>query len=240
MLLIRKKAVLNVKCIKKTLKSSNFIFLLWNKKCLGRYRNKKNMRRIVFATNNKHKLGEIRNILMNSFEVLGLLDIGYHEEIPETGTTLTENASIKSHTIYDKFKIDCFSDDTGLEIDMLDGKPGVYSARFAGENASYDDNVNKVLSELDGVVNRKAAFSTVISLIIDGKEHLFEGRIEGEIKNERHGNSGFGYDPIFLPTGYDITFAEMSAELKNKISHRALATEKLIAFLDSMNSNDRK
>ncbi len=189
------------------------------------------MRKIVFATNNKHKLEEVRNILSPNFEVLSLEDIGYFEDIPETGTTLSENASIKSFTIYNKFNIDCFSDDTGLEVEALDGQPGVYSARYAGEHCSFDDNVNKLLKELSNKQNRNAAFSTVISLIIDGEEHKFEGRIEGKITLEKFGNGGFGYDPVFKPNGYDITFSEMDAHTKNRISHRALATKKLTGFL---------
>ena len=189
------------------------------------------MRKIVFATNNKHKLIEIRGILVDDFEVLSLSDIGFYEDIPETGNTLAENASLKSHAIYDRYNIDCFSDDTGLEIEVLDGQPGVYSARYAGENASYDDNVNKVLSELKGHENRRAAFSTVISLILDGREFQFEGRVAGQITKDKHGYDGFGYDPVFQPDGYDITFAEMDGNTKNEISHRGKATEKLVAFL---------
>jgi len=189
------------------------------------------MKKIVFATNNKHKLEEIRNILGIDFEVLSLSDIGYYDDIPETGDTLSENASQKSHTIFNRFRIDCFSDDTGLDIDALNGEPGVYSARYAGDNASYDDNVNKVLSELDGVENRQAAFRTVISLILEGKEFQFEGRVSGQITKDKRGVDGFGYDPVFQPDGFDITFAEMSKDTKNKISHRGKATEKLVAFL---------
>ncbi len=189
------------------------------------------MKKIVFATNNKHKLEEIKNILKDDFEVLSLLDIGFNEDIPETGETLSENAAQKSHAIYNRYNIDCFSDDTGLGVVALDGQPGVYSARYAGEGCSFEDNVNKLLKELEGKENRNAAFSTVISLIIDGKEHQFEGRIEGQITNDKYGKGGFGYDPIFRPNGYDITFAEMDVDTKNKISHRALATNKLVAFL---------
>ena len=192
------------------------------------------MKKIVFATNNKYKLEEIRHILREDFEVLGLLDIGFDEDIPETGATLEENASIKSYTIYNRYGIDCFSDDTGLEIDALNGDPGVYSARYAGENSSYEENVDKVLKKLNGKDNRSAAFSTIISLIIKGEEHLFEGRISGQISTHKSGEGGFGYDPVFIPDGYDITFAEMSAEIKNTISHRALATEKLVAFLKTL------
>jgi len=191
------------------------------------------MRKIVFATNNKHKLSEIQSILKNDFDVQSLLDIGFNQDIPETGVTLSENAAQKSFTIYNKFKIDCFSDDTGLEVEVLSGRPGVYSARYAGEGCSFDDNVNKLLEELDGKKNRNAAFSTVISLILDGEEHQFEGRVEGQITEEKYGKDGFGYDPVFKPNGYDITFAEMDPATKNKISHRALATQKLVGFLSA-------
>ncbi len=191
------------------------------------------MRKIVFATNNKHKLIEIKSILKDRFEILSLSDIGYNEDIPETGKTLSENASQKSHTIFKRFRIDCFSDDTGLDIDALNGEPGVYSARYAGEDASYDDNVNKVLQKLDGKKSRQGAFRTIVSLILDGKEHQFEGIVKGQITNEKHGNGGFGYDPVFKPDGFDITFAEMPSETKNKISHRAKAMEKLVVFLNN-------
>ena len=190
------------------------------------------MRKIVFATNNKHKLIEIRSILVDDFEVLSLSDIGFYEDIPETGNTLAENASIKSQHIFERFKIDCFSDDTGLEVDALDGRPGVYSARFAGENSTYEQNVDKLLRELKDVENRKARFKTVISLILDGNEYQFEGKVEGTITKNKHGTKGFGYDPVFLPDGYQQTFAEMSAELKNSISHRGKAVAKLVDFLN--------
>ena len=192
------------------------------------------MKKIVFATNNINKLDEIRLILANSFEVLGLADIGYFEDIQETGVTLRENASIKSQTIFKEFKVDCFSDDTGLEVYSLDGKPGVYSARYAGKDATYESNVDKLLNDMKDIQNRSAAFSTVISLILDGKEYFFEGRIEGEITLSKKGIGGFGYDPVFKPNGYNGTFAEISPELKSKISHRALATTKLIGFLDKV------
>ena len=194
------------------------------------------MRKIVFATNNKHKLEEIRDLLKNKFEVVSLKEIGFNEDIPETGKTLKENASIKSNYIHDRYNINCFADDTGLEVDALNGEPGVYSARYAGEGCSYDDNVNKLLENIKGVSNRKARFKTVISLIYDDKEYFFEGQVEGIITEEKHGKGGFGYDPIFLPDGYDKTFAEMPLELKNKISHRALATEKLVEFLNTISS----
>ncbi|MCF6170607.1 MAG: non-canonical purine NTP diphosphatase [Bacteroidales bacterium] len=192
------------------------------------------MKKIVFATNNVHKLEELRFILSADFRVLGLSDIGFGEEIPETGNTLAENASQKSHHIFDRFQLDCFSDDTGLEVDALDGRPGIYSARYAGENSTYEQNVDKLLNELKGVENRTARFKTVISLIVDGTEHLFEGRAEGVITKDKRGGKGFGYDPVFLPDGYEQTFAEMPAGLKNKISHRGKAVAKLVAFLNGL------
>ena len=183
------------------------------------------------ATNNPHKLEEIRHILKSDYTVLSLADIGFNDDIEETGTTLIENAGIKSLTIYKKYGKNCFSDDTGLIVDALNGSPGVYSARYAGENATFDENVTKLLSEMNDMRNRKAAFCTVISLVLDGVEYSFEGRIDGVITKKRSGSKGFGYDPIFLPNGYDLTFAEMPAELKNAISHRAIATKKLVDFL---------
>jgi len=186
---------------------------------------------LVFATNNQHKLSEIKNILGNDFEIISLKELGFTNDIPETGKTLAENASQKSHYIYNLYKVDCFSDDTGLEVEALDGDPGVYSARYAGEDCSYDDNVNKLLKELGNSQNRKAAFKTVISLILDGKEYQFEGRVDGSVTTEKHGSGGFGYDPVFLPDGYRQTFSEMDATLKNKISHRGKATAKLVDFL---------
>jgi XTP/dITP diphosphohydrolase len=190
------------------------------------------MKKIVFATNNQHKLEELRAILSGNYQMLALADIGFYEDIPETGETLAENASIKSQHIFNQFQIDCFSDDTGLEVDALDGRPGVYSARYAGENCTYAQNVDKLLDELKGKENRKARFKTVISLIIDRTEYLFEGRVEGTITKEKHGDKGFGYDPVFLPDGFKQTFAEMPAGLKNKISHRGKAVAKLVEFLN--------
>lgn len=191
------------------------------------------MKKLIFATNNLHKLSEIRNILAGKYEILGLKDIGYEGDIPETGTTLHENASIKSKFIFENFGVDCFSDDTGLEIDALGGKPGVYSARYAGEEANPDKNIEKVLLEMKGTVSRSARFKTAISLILNGKEYFFEGKIEGEIISEKRGKTGFGYDPIFIPEGYTNTFAEMDGAVKNQISHRALATSKLASFLEN-------
>lgn len=188
---------------------------------------------LIFATNNLHKLSEIRAILKDKFQIKSLKDIGFVGDIPETNPTILENASQKSHFIYDRYKINCFADDTGLEIEALNGEPGVYSARYAGEKASYEDNMYKTLREMNGKTNRNARFITVISLIIDGKEYFFEGIVNGIITVEPHGSDGFGYDPIFMPEGYDITFAQMSAELKNSISHRGLAMQKLVDFLNN-------
>jgi len=165
---------------------------------------------------------------------LTLNDIGCTEDIKETGTTFEENAAIKSKYVYNKYHLNCFGDDSGLVIDALNGEPGVYSARYAGEHGNHVANIKKVLTKLDGVENRKARFVTVISLIWEGKESIFEGVVEGTIRHETAGNGGFGYDPIFQPDGYNITFAEMSMDEKNKISHRARAMEKLIAFLQSI------
>ena len=189
------------------------------------------MKRLIFATNNEHKLEEIKKILKGKYEVLGLKEFGFVGDIPETGSTLSENAFIKSNFIFDRFGIDVFSDDTGLEIDTLNLEPGVYSARYAGEDANSEANIKKVLAKMKGNENRDARFKTVISLILNGKEYQFEGKVEGKITTEKYGASGFGYDPIFIPNGYKQTFAEMPSEEKNKISHRALATVKLVAFL---------
>lgn len=186
---------------------------------------------IIFATNNNHKLSEISAILGEKIKLKSLKDIGFEGDIPETNPTILENASQKSHYIYDRFKVNVFADDTGMEVEALNGSPGVYSARYAGENCSFEDNVAKVLKEMEGETNRKARFVTVISLILDGKEYFFEGIVNGIITTERHGSEGFGYDPIFKPDGYDITYAEMTAELKNSMSHRGLATKKLVEFL---------
>lgn len=189
------------------------------------------MQQLVFASNNAHKLEEVAAKIAGKIKLLSLNDIGCHDDIEETGTTFSENASIKSHYIYHKYHLNCFGDDSGLEIDALNGDPGVYSARYAGEHGNHAANMNKVLEKLKGVTNRSARFRTVISLIWDGEEHFFDGTVEGTIRNERSGTGGFGYDPIFEPIGYDITFAEMSMEEKNSISHRASAVEKLVAFL---------
>lgn len=188
------------------------------------------MKELVFATHNAHKLEEMRAIL-NNYNIIGLNEINCHEEIVEDADTLEGNAKIKADFVTNNYHIDCFADDTGLEVEALDGAPGVYSARYAGEGCSFQDNVNKLLEAMKGVENRKARFRTVIALNLDGKQYLFEGIVNGTIVKEQHGAGGFGYDPIFLPDGYEHTFAEMSLELKNKISHRGLATQKLMEFL---------
>lgn len=191
------------------------------------------MKKIIFATGNSHKLKEVREILGDGFEIVSLNDIDFHEDIPETGNTLQQNASQKSHYIFDRFRIDCFADDTGLEVDALDGAPGVYSARYAGEHVTYDDNVNKLLAKLRGVGNRAARFRTVISLILEGKEYFFNGVVEGHIIDHKLGSGGFGYDPVFVPDGYNRTFSEMTPETKNAVSHRGKAIQKFADFLKS-------
>lgn len=191
-------------------------------------------RKLVFATNNKHKLEEISSIIENKIELLSLKDIYCDVDIPETANTLEGNALLKAEYIYKKYGLDCFADDTGLEVEALNGEPGVYSARYAGEEKDAEKNMQKILDKLKETSNRKAQFRTVISLIIDGKYKLFEGSVKGEILNEKKGNSGFGYDPIFQPNGYDQSFAELGNETKNKISHRAIATNKLCEYLKSI------
>lgn len=191
------------------------------------------MKKLVFASGNKHKLSEIANKLSSTLEVISMRELGFEDEIEEPGATLEENAEIKAKHINGLYSIDCFADDTGLEIEALDGAPGVYSARFAGEGCSFDDNVQKTLDLLANKTNRKACFRTVICLILNSKTYFFEGRIDGEITTERFGTDGFGYDPIFRPNGSEKTFAEMSQSEKNQISHRALAVDKLVKFLTS-------
>lgn len=189
------------------------------------------MKELVFVTNNPHKLKEINKIIGDEFRILSLSDIGCREDIPEDAATIEENASFKAWYVYNKYGRDCFADDTGLEIDALDGRPGVKSARYAGEDCIPENNIRKVLNELEGKKDRKARFRTVISLIRKGAEVQFEGIVEGVILQEKRGKEGFGYDPVFLPEGYELSFAEMPLEEKNRISHRALATRKLIDHL---------
>ena len=192
------------------------------------------MTELVFATNNLHKLNELSKLAGDNFHLLSLKEINCFDDIPETADTLEGNAALKAQFIWDKFARNCFADDTGLEVEALGGKPGVYSARYAGEEANSEANIDKVLLELKDQSNRKARFRTVICLILDGKECFFEGIIHGKLLTERHGRAGFGYDPIFVPEGYDITFAEMDLDIKNKISHRGRATEKLIDYLKNI------
>lgn len=194
------------------------------------------MKKIVFATNNKHKLDEVRAILGDNYEVLSLEDIGCHEDIPETGTTLKDNAWQKASYIFNKYNMECFADDTGLEVEALGGEPGVYSARYAGgEGHNSEANMAKLLKNLEDKDNRKARFCTIICLMTaDNKITYLEGIVNGEIIKERRGGTGFGYDPIFQPEGYDKTFAELGSEVKNKISHRARAVAKLAEYLKKM------
>ena len=189
------------------------------------------MHQLVFATNNLHKLRELSEILKGEFKLLSLNDISCSDDIPETGETLEANASQKSFYIWERYHMDCFSDDTGLEVAALNNAPGVHSARYAGEGRNSEDNVSKLLEELTGIENRDACFRCVISLIINNKEHLFEGKVDGHILKERRGTAGFGYDPVFCPDGYNQSFAEMDAALKNGMSHRGRAVQKLVRFL---------
>ena len=192
------------------------------------------MKKIVFATNNAHKLEEVRDILKDKIQVLSLKEIGCVDDIAETAETLEANAEIKARYIFDKFGVDCFADDTGLEVEALNGKPGVYSARYAGEPSDSTKNVKKILTEMEGVENRNAQFRTVICLMEEGECYFFEGIIKGKIALTPTGESGFGYDPVFIPEGYDRSFAELTSEEKNSISHRALAVKKLNDYLTNI------
>ena len=192
------------------------------------------VKKLVFATRNSNKLREIKPAI-NSFEIIGLKSLGITEEIPETGATFKENALIKAKYVYNKTGLNCFSDDTGLEIEALGNRPGVYSARYAGTDCNAEENIKKVLRELGASTNRKAYFKTVIILILNGEEYCFEGKVKGEISKKKIGVGGFGYDPIFRPNNYEQTFAQMSIELKNKISHRGLAVNRLVSFLNQEN-----
>lgn len=189
------------------------------------------MKSLVFATNNKHKLQEVSEILGEQIKILTLKDIQCEEEIPETSETIQGNAHQKANYIYTKYQVDCFADDTGLEVEALDGAPGVYSARYAGTAHDFQANRQKLLNEMRDKENRNAQFRTAILLILDGKKHLFEGTVKGTITHTEKGADGFGYDSIFIPEGYDKTFAELGEEIKNKISHRAEAVKKLAKFL---------
>lgn len=189
------------------------------------------MKELIFATNNKHKLSEVRPMLEGKVLIHSLSEIGLEGDIPETADTLEGNALQKAQWVYERTGRDCFADDTGLEVDALGGAPGVYSARYAGEGCSFDDNMDKLLTALDGVENRRARFRTVICLLENGQPHYFEGRVEGRILTEKHGTEGFGYDPIFQPDDSGVPFAEMDMESKNRISHRGRAMVKLIDYL---------
>ena len=188
-------------------------------------------KKFVFATNNAHKLEEVTAILGDKIELLSMKDIHCSADIPETADTLEGNALLKARYIFENYHLDCFADDTGLEVEALNGAPGVYSARYAGDAHNSEANMQKLLQDMEGIENRKARFRTVFALIVNGKEHLFEGIVKGEITKHRHGTSCFGYDPVFIPEGYTHTNPEMGSELKNKISHRAVATDKLCNFL---------
>lgn len=191
-----------------------------------------NNMKIVFATNNPNKLAEIRQLMPEGIEVLSLKDVNCLEELPETSDTLEDNAAQKAFYVFDNYGHNCFADDTGLEIEALDGRPGVYSARYAGEDCNAEDNMQKVLKEMKGEFNRDASFRTIVSLVIDGEEFSFEGEVEGQIIPEKWGEKGFGYDPIFLADGYKKSFAQMTMEEKGAISHRGQAVKKLIQFLE--------
>lgn len=189
------------------------------------------MKKIVFATNNAHKLQEVSEILEDKIQIMNLKDIHCEEEIPETSDTIEGNAYQKANYIYEHYHVDCFADDTGLEVEALNGAPGVYSARYAGPQHNSKDNIRKLQTDMQDIENRNAQFRTAIVLILDGKIHLFEGTIKGTIIRSERGSGGFGYDSVFVPDGFEKTFAELGEEIKNKISHRAIATKKLVKFL---------
>ena len=189
---------------------------------------------LCFATNNANKLKEIQELVKSRYTILSLADIGCTDELPETRPTIEGNSAQKAEYVWQYYKTNCFADDTGLEVEALDGEPGVYSARYAGPHCKAEDNINLLLNKLKGVQNRKAVFRTCITLIINGEQKQFQGRVEGEILQEYRGNKGFGYDPVFTPKGYNKSFAEMTMEEKNSISHRALAVKALISYLNSL------
>lgn len=192
------------------------------------------MKTLVFATNNKHKLDEVRKITSGLVNIVSLEDIDCHEDIPETSDTLEGNALQKAEYIKEHYGLDCFADDTGLEVEALNNAPGVYSARYAGPGHDSEANMNKLLQEMNNIENRKARFRTVIALLLNGKQYVFEGIVNGEITKEKRGTTGFGYDPIFIPDNYTQTFAEMGNDIKNTISHRAEAVKKLNSFLSTL------
>ena len=189
------------------------------------------MRTLIFSTNNKHKIHEVRELIGTDIVLKSLADVGLEGDIPETSDTLQGNALQKAQWVWERTGNDCFADDTGLEVEALGGAPGVYSARYAGEHCSFDDNINKLLAAMEGNTNRRACFRTVICLIEQGVPRYFEGRVDGVILTERYGNEGFGYDPIFMPDRFAVSFAEMPLEVKNKISHRGQAVQKLCDYL---------
>ena len=189
------------------------------------------MRTLIFSTNNKHKIHEVRELIGSDIVLKSLADVGLEGDIPETSDTLQGNALQKAQWVWERTGNDCFADDTGLEVEALGGAPGVYSARYAGEHCSFDDNINKLLAAMEGNTNRRACFRTVICLIEQGVPRYFEGRVDGVILTERYGNEGFGYDPIFMPDRFAVSFAEMPLEVKNKISHRGQAVQKLCDYL---------
>lgn len=191
------------------------------------------MKNLIFATHNANKLQEVKDIVKNNFNVINLSDINFFEEIPETGNTFKENALQKASFLYNKLKCNCFADDSGLSVDALNGEPGVFSARYAGEPSNSQRNTEKLLKNLENKTNRKAQFTTVIAVILNNQTYFFEGIIKGTITTSPRGDGGFGYDPIFIPDGYDKTFAELPAEIKNKISHRAIAMKKFKEFINS-------
>ncbi|MBR3528153.1 MAG: non-canonical purine NTP diphosphatase [Bacteroidales bacterium] len=194
------------------------------------------MKNLIFATNNKHKLQEVSEMLDSVISIQSLSDVGLEGDIPETADTLEGNALQKAQWVYERTGCDCFADDTGLEVEALDGRPGVYSARYAGDHCSFDDNINKMLGEMESKTNRRACFRTVICLLENGVPRYFEGRVHGQILTERYGKEGFGYDPIFMPDRFAVSFAEMPMEVKNRISHRGRAVAKLTAYLKEANS----
>ncbi|MBP5645086.1 MAG: RdgB/HAM1 family non-canonical purine NTP pyrophosphatase [Bacteroidales bacterium] len=195
------------------------------------------MRTLIFATNNRHKLQEVSELLKGVVEIRSLAEMGLEGDIPETADTLQGNALQKAQWVYDRTGMDCFADDTGLEVEALGGAPGVYSARYAGEHCSFDDNIDKLLAALDGEINRRADFRTVICLIENGEPRYFEGRVDGVILTERYGKEGFGYDPVFLPDRFAVSFAEMPLEVKNSISHRGRAVQALVEYLSENQKN---
>jgi len=197
--------------------------------------------KLCFATNNKHKLEEVTPLLKDSFELVSLDQLGCKQELPETQDSLSGNSLQKADFVFKNFKTPCFADDTGLEVAALNGAPGVYSARYAGNHRNNDDNITLLLQKLSGIENRSARFCTIITLVgLTPKPVFFEGIIEGSITHERKGTTGFGYDPVFIPNGYNLTFAEMTLEQKNSLSHRAIATKKLIEYLKNLSQGLRK